>query len=219
MSYAPNGFRAADSIPTLRFEPIRDAASGEVVGREALWGEIHQRTLEYVDRWALRTATACARTVNEAELQTPIHIDVRAITDADEARDLNRWLQRLDLGRQNVALEVDAALALARPETVTPFAQAVRRLGFEIVLDHVRDSNGLRGHPALDHCGAIKIDATAIAAASQTMAAADNVREIVATAHAAGLYAIACGVLDSRTWQAVRELGCDRVQRIVKPAI
>jgi len=203
-------------VSFVHLEPVRDASSGEIVGREARWQSgaqaagAHEQGL--IDRWALRAATALARDGSRSNPLTLIHVDVRSVTHIDDTHDLYRWLRRLDPSYRNVALEIDAALVARHTKTVAAFARAVRRIGVEVVIDHVRTSEGLEEMLLQVECGALKIDEAVIAEVSEERGPRHDARRIVNLAHAHGMYAIGAGVHDSRRWLAARELGCDRVQ-------
>jgi EAL domain-containing protein (putative c-di-GMP-specific phosphodiesterase class I) len=207
--------------PGLRLESLRDAHSGELVGREAKW-ELQDLldADEYVvvDRWTLRSALAAGAEVAHEHPPVPTHVDIYSITDVDPALELYQWLRTLtpQLHDTPLALEIDERFVVPYASTIGGFARAVRRLGIEVVVDHARNACEIERVLRCVQCDAVKIDASLIEATAFDMSALKSTSTIVRAAHALGTYAIADGVLDRETWERARDLGCDRVQGLAE---
>jgi EAL domain-containing protein (putative c-di-GMP-specific phosphodiesterase class I) len=209
------------SSPALRLESLRDAHSGELVGREARFEPRDFSVRDehgLVDRWALRSALAAAGSVADEHPPVPTHVDIFSITDVDHARELYQWLRTLTphLPDQRLALEIDERFVAPYAETIGGFARAVRRLGIELVVDRARNCGGIEKVLRSVHCDAVKIDASLIDAIAFDRSARASTAEITRVAHGLGMYTIADGVLDRETWERARDLGCDRVQGLIE---
>jgi c-di-GMP phosphodiesterase len=212
---------------TMRLDPIRDAKSGEVVGRETRWEILDDGRIidvndvlrdtyareEYglVDRWAVRSALDAAGTTESSEPAT-LHVDVRSVVHPDHARDFYQWLRDLGAQLRDMALEIDERFVHAYRDTFGGFARAVRRVGLEIVIDHARGREGTDEVLRAVQCDAIKIDASLIEGLATDASAREATVRIVRLAHSTGMYAVAMGVRDRDTWERARDLGCDRIQ-------
>ena len=212
----------------LRLEPLRDASSGEIIGRETRWElfdggqtldaedllreEYAPEEYGLVDRWALRSALAIASEFSHERPTTSVHVDVRSIVDTDQARELYQWLR--DYGSQlpHLALEIDERFITQHADTLGGFARAVRRLGLCVVVDNARNVTEIEAVLRHVHGDAIKIDGALIAGLARDMSARCATARLVQSAHAHGMYAIALGVHDPQTWERARDIGCDRVQ-------
>jgi EAL domain-containing protein (putative c-di-GMP-specific phosphodiesterase class I) len=212
---------------TMRLDPIRDAASGDVVGRETRWeifddgrvvdvNDLLRDTYtreEYglVDRWAVRSALDAAETADRAD-PVRLHVDVRSIAHPDHARNFYQWLRDLGGRLRDIALEIDECFVHRYRDTFGGFARAVRRVGVEIVIDHALDREGTEEVLRAVQCDAIKIDASLIGRLATDPQSRETAARIVRLAHSTGMYAVAMGVSDQETWERARDLGCDRVQ-------
>ena len=207
----------------LELETIRDAVTGEIVGRETRWNLPNTwSTEEYglVDRWALRSAIAIASEFAHERPAALVHVDVRSIAAGESARELYQWLRglRQKAGDPRLALEIDERFVLPFAETLAGFSRAVRRIGFEVVIDHVQEPPAIGDVLKNLQCDAVKIDASLIGSLATSIPARESAARIVRAAHALGMYAIAAGVHDAQTWDYARDLGCDRIQgRAVSP--
>jgi EAL domain-containing protein (putative c-di-GMP-specific phosphodiesterase class I) len=207
---------ALNELP-MHLEAIRDAVTGEIVGRETQWHLPDTWSVEeygLVDRWALRSALAIASEFSYERPAAAVHVDVRSVASVDSARELYQWLrdlrQRPDDPR--LALEIDERFVVPFAETLAGFARAIRRLGFEVVIDNVQEPPPIGEVLKNLQCDAVKIDASLIAVLATSAQARETTARIARTAHTLGMYAIAAGVHDAATWQYARDLGCDRIQ-------
>jgi EAL domain-containing protein (putative c-di-GMP-specific phosphodiesterase class I) len=211
----------------LRLDPIRDAKSGEIVGREARWEIVDgDRVVDVnrllrddcapeehglIDRWALRRALQAIDAEAPGDPAT-LHVDVRSVVHADHAVDFYQWLRNLGSELRNVAVEIDERFVRPHRDTFAGFARAVRRIGLEIAVDHARNREGTQEVLRMVQCDAIKIEASLVACIATDTHARETVRDIVRFAHSCGMYAVAMGVHGEEMLERVRDLGCDRVQ-------
>lgn len=212
---------------TLRLDPIRDAANGDIVGQETRWEILDDGRVidvndllrdsyareEYglVDRWAIRSALDAMGMPDKPE-PAALHVDVRSVAHPDHARDFYQWLRDFGGLLHDLALEIDERFIHRHRDTFGGFARAVRRIGLAVVIDHARDREGTQEVLRAVQCDAIKIDETLIAAIATDSNARETATRIVRLAHSSGMYAVAMGVRDRETWERVRDLGVDRVQ-------
>jgi len=141
-----------------------------------------------------------------------VHVDVRSVADADQARELYQWLRGQGPQLRDLALEIDERFVNPHADTLGGFARAVRRLGLEVIVDNVRCAREIETVLRSVQCDALKIDADLVCGLAGEWAAREAAARIVQLAHGHGMYAIAAGVNDRETWERARDIGCDRVQ-------
>ncbi|HET9336571.1 MAG TPA: EAL domain-containing protein [Sphingomicrobium sp.] len=219
---------AGDGL-ALAYQPIIDARTGEVVGREALlrWrhpvrgdippdqfvpiiedaGLIHQ-----IGDWVIREA--CAQAVRwPTTMRVAVNISAAQLTGTGLAKTVLGALASTRLEPSRLELEVTESVFLGDDAATLASLERLRALGVRLVLDDFGKGYSSFGYLSRARFAKIKIDQSFV------RGAADGARDCVAIVHAIlalarglGVETTAEGVETEAQAEVMRQLGCTQLQ-------
>ena len=213
----------------LAYQPIIDAQSGEVVGREALlrWrhpkrGEIppdqfipiieDAGLIHQIGDWVIREA--CAEAVRwDGRMRVAVNISAAQLTGAGLAKTVLGALASTRLEPSRLELEVTESVFLGDDAATLASLERLRSLGVRLVLDDFGKGYSSFGYLSRAHFAKIKIDQSFV------RGAAEGAKECVAIVHAIlalarglGVETTAEGVETEVQANIMRQLGCSQLQ-------
>jgi diguanylate cyclase (GGDEF)-like protein len=213
----------------LCYQPILEAASGRVVGAEALVRRLHplhgllppergwsiardERGRRALDRWVLREAARQAQLWVKAG--TPLRIDVNLA--AYDRREVDLLLADESFGAVLKLLRIEIAPEQLRESgeesRIAGFVERCAANGFGFTLDGF--DGGLGALSSLSHLpiDAVKLDRTLVEGVTQSRTARAIVEGTVVVAKSLGWQVIAKGVETAAQQETLVSLGCDGIQ-------
>ena len=214
---------------TLAYQPIIDARSGEVVGREALlrWrhpkrgdippdqfipiiedaGLIHQ-----IGDWVIREACAEAAGWDNG-LRVAVNISAAQLTGAGLAKTVLGALATTRLQPSRLELEVTESVFLGDDAATLASLERLRSLGVRLVLDDFGKGYSSFGYLSRAQFSKIKIDQSFVrGAAEDAQDCVAIVHAILALANGLGVETTAEGVETAEQAELMRVLGCTQLQ-------
>jgi diguanylate cyclase (GGDEF)-like protein len=212
---------------TVKFQPIVDLATGEVVAAEALARWHHpkrgnldpRRFLEAVERSGLLPAFAeavldqaliAAGTWREADFDIPVAVNVspRSLLDARFPGAVLARLRAHDLPPDRLFLELTETLTISQLEVVDDVLRQLRDGGVRLALDDF--GTGYSSLSVLSRIPVheLKIDRAFVSTMETSAEAAAVVRSTVDLARSLNLAVVAEGVESESQRHALWELGC-----------
>jgi diguanylate cyclase (GGDEF)-like protein len=213
----------------LAYQPIIDAGTGEVVGREALlrWrhpkrgdippdqfipiiedaGLIHQ-----IGDWVIREA--CAEAARwDGEMRVAVNISAAQLTGAGLAKTVLGALASTRLLPSRLELEVTESVFLGDDAATLASLERLRALGVRLVLDDFGKGYSSFGYLSRAHFAKIKIDQSFVRGAAEgAQDCVAIVNAILALARGLGVETTAEGVETERQAEVMRQLGCTQLQ-------
>jgi diguanylate cyclase (GGDEF)-like protein len=213
----------------LAYQPIIDATTGEVVGREALlrWrhpkrgdippdqfipiiedaGLIHQ-----IGDWVIREA--CAEAVGwDGQMRVAVNISAAQLTGAGLAKTVLGALASTRLEPSRLELEVTESVFLGDDAATLASLERLRALGVRLVLDDFGKGYSSFGYLSRAHFAKIKIDQSFVRGAAEgAKDCVAIVHAILALARGLGVETTAEGVETETQANVMRQLGCTQLQ-------
>ncbi|MGH3050915.1 MAG: putative bifunctional diguanylate cyclase/phosphodiesterase, partial [Gaiellaceae bacterium] len=215
----------------VMYQPIADTRSGRIVAAEALvrWrkvdGLLHPPSefLEAVELSGLsRPLTRRVLSLTLAELRdwraagynidASVNASVADLVDLSFPDEVAAMLAAHELPAEALAIEVTESSILADPERVGMVLARLRELGVKIALDDFGTGYSSLTHLRRLPIDLVKIDRSFVFHMCDQPADAAIVYATIELAHRLGLRVVAEGVENDRSWQAIRELGGERIQ-------
>lgn len=164
-----------------------------------------------VDRWVLRRACEDAAGLPLCGARVWVNVSLRSLGDPRLADHVRECLEAGGLAVTTLGLEITERAVVEGGDEVRAQVERLRGLGVEFAADDF--GTGYSSLSALIErpVDVLKIDSSFVSAMPSATAVA-VVRAIVAMAAALGLRTVAEGVENEEQLDAVRALGCDRVQ-------
>jgi diguanylate cyclase (GGDEF)-like protein len=213
----------------LVYQPIVDAASGAIIGREALlrWdhptrGEVPPQRfipiiedaglMQRIGEWVIRGA--CAEAAAWAEpLRIAVNVSAAQLNGSSLAQTVVNALAATGLAPDRLEIEVTESVFLGDDAATLGSLGHLRKLGVRLVLDDFGKGYSSFGYLARAHFSKIKIEQSFV------QGAAEGVRESVAIVHAIlalarglGVETTAEGIETLAQADAMRALGCTQLQ-------
>jgi len=213
----------------LAYQPIIDASTGEMVGREALlrWrhpkrgdippdqfipiiedaGLIHQ-----IGDWVIREA--CAEAAGwDGEMRVAVNISAAQLTGAGLAKTVLSALASTRLQPSRLELEVTESVFLGDDAATLASLERLRALGVRLVLDDFGKGYSSFGYLSRAHFAKIKIDQSFVRGAAEgAQDCVAIVNAILALARGLGVETTAEGVETERQAEVMRQLGCTQLR-------
>ena len=213
----------------LAYQPIIDAATGDVVAREALlrWrhakrgdippdqfipiiedaGLIHQ-----IGDWVIREA--CAEAARwDGQMRVAVNISAAQLTGAGLARTVLGALASTRLQPSRLELEVTESVFLGDDAATLASLERLRALGVRLVLDDFGKGYSSFGYLSRAHFAKIKIDQSFVRGAAEgAKDCVAIVHAILALARGLGVETTAEGVETETQADVMRQLGCTQLQ-------
>jgi EAL domain-containing protein (putative c-di-GMP-specific phosphodiesterase class I) len=213
----------------LVYQPIVDAVTSKVVGREALLRWNHPRRgdippdrfipiiedsglIHRIGDWVIRGACAEAASWNEP-LRIAVNVSAAQLSGCGLAQTVIGALAATGLDPDRLELEVTETVFLGEDVATLNSLERLRSLGVRLVLDDFGQGYSSFGYLARAHFSKIKIDQIFVRGAAQ------GVRESVAIVHAIlalarglGVETTAEGIETVEQADVMRALGCTQLQ-------
>jgi diguanylate cyclase (GGDEF)-like protein len=215
----------------VMYQPIADTWSGRIVAAEALvrWrktdGLLHPPSefLEAVELSGLsRPLTRRVLSLTLAELRdwraagynidATVNASVADLLDLSFPDEVATVLEAHELPADALTIEVTESSILADPERVGVVLANLRELGVKIALDDFGTGYSSLTHLRRLPIDLVKIDRSFVFHMCDQPADAAIVHATIELAHRLGLHVVAEGVEDDQSWEAIRELGGERIQ-------
>jgi len=215
----------------LAFQPIVQARDGAVVAMEALlrWehpvhgtvspsefiplaegsGIISAMSETAVDL-ALRHAAAVAATGQD--VVTAVNLSARLLSDLQLPDTLARLLVVHGVRPSRLTVEVTESTIAADPKRARHILETLRDMGVRIAVDDFGTGYSSLSYLSKLRPDELKVDRCFVAGLLREEASLAIVRSTVELGHALGMSVTAEGVEDATTYQALVDLGCDRIQ-------
>jgi EAL domain-containing protein (putative c-di-GMP-specific phosphodiesterase class I) len=213
----------------LAYQPIVDARSGEVVGREALlrWrhptrGEISPELfvpiiedaglIHQIGDWVIREA--CAEAVKwDSRFRVAVNVSAAQLPGAGLAKTVLGALAMSGLEPSRLELEVTETVFLGDDASTLASLERLRALGVRLVLDDFGKGYSSFGYLSRAHFSKIKIDQTFVRGAAQgEKESIAIIHAILALANGLDVETTAEGVETERQAKVMRDLGCTQLQ-------
>ena len=213
----------------LHYQPIIDARTGKLVGREALlrWshpqrgpippdqfvpiiedaGLIHQ-----IGDWVIRQA--CAEAANwPQEMRVAVNVSAAQLTASGIAETVLGALGGSGLDPGRLELEVTESIFIGDDVDTLAALERLRAIGVRLVLDDFGKGYSSFGYLSRARFSKIKIDRSFVAGAAEgERDCSAIVRAILALARGLSVETTAEGVENEREAAVMRALGCDQLQ-------
>ena len=213
----------------LHYQPIIDARTGKLVGREALlrWshplrgpippdqfvpiiedaGLIHQ-----IGDWVIREA--CAEAVRwEGDLRVAVNISAAQLCGSGIAETVLGALAATGLAPGRLELEVTESIFIGDDVSTLAALERLRAIGVRLVLDDFGKGYSSFGYLSRAQFSKIKIDRSFVQGAAEgERDCSAIVRAILALARGLSVETTAEGVESEREAAVMRALGCDQLQ-------
>ena len=213
----------------LHYQPIIDARTGKLVGREALlrWshplrgpippdqfvpiiedsGLIHQ-----IGDWVIREA--CAEAMRwPGDLRVAVNVSAAQLNGAGIAETVLGALAATGLSPGRLELEVTESIFIGDDVSTLAALERLRAIGVRLVLDDFGKGYSSFGYLSRAQFSKIKIDRSFVAGAAEgERDCSAIVRAILALARGLSVETTAEGVENEREAAVMRALGCDQLQ-------
>ena len=216
----------------LHYQPIVEAASGEIVGLEALlrWDRPGNGLVQPLDfiavaeeiglmvpigAWVLRSACAQARAWSRA-LGRPLHVSVnlsaRQLYEASLAATVRAALKDSGLPARQLELEITETAAMRDPQQAGRILSALQKRHVRIALDDFGTGYSSLSHLVRLPIATVKIDRSFVRDLLSVPEHAAVAASVIALGHRLGLMVVAEGVETEEERAFLRDEGCDALQ-------
>ena len=216
----------------LFYQPVLDLADDRLVGFEALlrWRLRPHRYLrpdrflplaeslglvEEFDNWALTTAAAQLsdwRRQGFERLYMAVNLSARRFENPDLTRRVREVLELHDVPPACLELEITETVAMRDPQASTAVLEALKRLGVRVAIDDFGTAYSSLLYLRTFPIDSLKIDRSFVAGIVDEVADQEIAGSLIRLAHALGVKVVGEGVETAAQLEALRALGCDRVQ-------
>ncbi len=217
----------------LDYQPICEAATGRIIGLEALLRWRHPRRglvppivfiriaeetglIREIGRWVMREACTRMRSWRERHPELDLYLNVNTSGQELKASSFVNVVQEVlsDTGLDPACLqlEVTESIFLQQPDLIGGILDGIRALGVRIALDDFGTGYSSLSYLERYRVDTIKIDRSFVSGISTRQAAVTIVETIVRLGNAMGLGVVAEGVEDEAQLATLRSVGCTAVQ-------
>ena len=218
---------------TLRYQPICEADTSDIVGVEALirWrhaerGHVPPSQLipaaekagliRNLGQWVFRNA--CTQMLAWHERYPSLNLQLSVNASGDELRDdqylsdVQDILAATRLDPRRLQVEVTEGVFLRQPETTGEILDGLRALGVRVALDDFGTGYSSLAYLSRYPVDTLKIDRTFVSGMLRQRRTREVVEAVIRLGHAMELSVVAEGVEEDAQLQALRASGCDLVQ-------
>jgi diguanylate cyclase (GGDEF)-like protein/PAS domain S-box-containing protein len=215
----------------LHYQPKLDLRSGAVAGVEALVRWNHPRlgllapgqfihlaeaseVIHAFTRAVLDQAMGDCATLRRRGLYLPVALNLSARNLVDDrcVQEIERLIGEHGLAYEDIELEITETAIMHDPTQVARLLGRLDRRGVGLAIDDFGTGYSSLAHLKRLPLDSLKVDRTFVRDMTGDEQDAAIVRSTIALAHSLGMRAIAEGVEDERTLQALRTMGCDMAQ-------
>ncbi len=214
------------------YQPQVEAASGRVVGMEALLRWNHpQRGLilparfiplaEEIDMiseigdWVLRTACMQAQqwaSAGYGNLRVGVNLSVKQLNQADLGSDIRKILNVSHLKPELLDIEITESMAVSDFDNTSRTLKDIRSLGVKTSMDDFGTGYSSLSYLQKLPLDTLKIDRAFIKDINKKGENGEIAKAIIAMAHSIGLHVIAEGIETKYQYQYLLEHACDEIQ-------
>ena len=221
----------ADGQLELRFQPIAEARSGIVIGVEALVRWAHPTRgllapdvfiplaeqsgdMRDLTRWVIDAALDRARAWRERghRLHMSVNVFVSDLLDVNFPGEVAAALAWHQVDPSALVLEVTETSIMSDRVRISDVLGQLGEIGVGLSLDDFGTGYSSLCHLKTLPVSEVKIDREFVAGMHGGATDREIVRATIMLARNLGLTAVAEGVEDQETWQALRDLGCTLIQ-------
>lgn len=222
----------AQSAFRLHYQPQVDAATGRIVGAEALarwrhprWGDVPPSEFIPVaedcglilplGEWILDQAIAQARAWQESGLPAvpvAVNLSLVQLRQRDLCDTVDRLLARHGLAPRFLDLEVTESMAMQEAEYAVDLMSRLHETGIALSIDDFGTGYSSLGNLKRFHASTLKIDASFVQGLPNDENDVAIAIAIIRMGHSLGLRVLAEGVETSAQAAFLREQGCDCLQ-------
>jgi diguanylate cyclase (GGDEF)-like protein len=215
----------------LVFQPQICAHTGEVLSVEALTRWLHPRhglvspdlfiplaensgLIGPLSRWGIERALAELSRWRAAghDFSVAVNISARLLTDLDLPEFIAETLALHEIPASRLTVEVTESTIMADPKRALDILGRLRRTGISLAVDDFGTGYSSLSYLRRIEADELKIDKSFVLQMGLDDNSAIIVRSTVELGHSLGLAVTAEGVEDLPTLEALRALGCDRLQ-------
>jgi diguanylate cyclase (GGDEF)-like protein len=215
----------------LHFQPIADVRERRIVGIEALvrWNHPTRGLLppsafipaaeqsglmRNLTRWIIDSALECARTWHDQghDLRLSVNVSAPDLLDVEFPNEVAAALAEHGVAPASLVLEVTETSIMSDRVRVSDVLGRLDDVGVGISLDDFGTGYSSLLHLKTLPVSELKIDRGFVAGMATSATDWEIVRATIQLAHNLGLSAVAEGVEDEATWQALCALGCEMIQ-------
>ena len=221
----------ADGQLELRYQPIAEARGGTIIGVEALVRWAHPTRgllapdvfiplaeqsgrMRDLTRWVIDAALERAREWrNDGHvLRISVNVSVQDLLDVAFPDEVAAALARHGVDPSLLVLEVTETSIMSDPVRISDVLGRLGELGVGLSLDDFGTGYSSLVHLKTLPVSEVKIDRGFVSGMRAGATDREIVRAAIMLARNLGLSAVAEGVEDQETWQALRDLGCTLIQ-------
>ncbi|AKS41098.1 putative bifunctional diguanylate cyclase/phosphodiesterase [Wenzhouxiangella marina] len=170
---------------------------------------IHQLT-----RWVLRTALAQLKVWLDQgiDMNISVNVSARNLVDHRFADDLNAMLLDHDVPASRLEIEITESALIVDPVRALESLEAMRAYGVSIAVDDFGTGYSSMSYLKRLPVHVLKIDKSFVQDLLRDESDATLVRSVIDLSHSFGLQAVAEGVEDAATLEALKAMNCDQAQ-------
>jgi diguanylate cyclase (GGDEF)-like protein len=146
------------------------------------------------------------------DLSMAVNISARLLSDLDLPRWINRLLLATSVPPSRLTIEVTESTITADPQRAMQVLQDLREIGVRLSVDDFGTGYSSLSYLRRLQPDELKVDKSFVMQMNTDENSAVIVRSTVELGHGLGLSVVAEGVEDQATYDALTELGCDRLQ-------
>jgi diguanylate cyclase (GGDEF)-like protein len=221
---------AAEEI-AVHFQPLAEAATGAIVGVEALvrWhhpvaGDIPPDDFvtlaEHAGLGRALTTRVLGLALDQCRnwqaaghaLDVSVNVTVADLLDADFPDDVTAALEARGVSPHALIIEITERSIFSDPIRITAVLDDLRARGIRLALDDFGTGYSSLTHLRTLPVSEVKIDRSFVAKMTTDRADAAIVATTIELAHALDMTVVGEGVEDDATWQLLADAGCDFIQ-------
>ena len=213
----------------LHFQPILDMATGQCVNVECLirW---HHATRGWVPPvefipvaeesglirrigiWVLNEGLRTGATWPQGGPGMSVNMSMRNLAMPELLAEIEASLLTFGTARGGLTIEITESLSMEQPQRITALLGQLEKIGVRTSIDDYGSGFSslayLKQLPVHD----LKVDRAFVDDVTTNPQSAAIVRSTIELGHRLGMLVVAEGIEDQATWDALRDLGCDRAQ-------
>jgi diguanylate cyclase (GGDEF)-like protein len=165
-------------------------------------------------RWVLDNALSQTARWKQAglDVQVAVNVSARDVTSEDFTTYIIERLRHYDLSPQTLTIEITETAMVKEPQSARKCLQILDRFGVKFAIDDFGTGFSSLSYLRELPVDAVKIDRGFVSAMLEDAGSRVIVKSTIELAHSLSLRAIAEGVENAETLQALRALGCDFAQ-------
>jgi len=222
----------------LYLQPKVDAATGRVIGGEALVRWLHperglvppMRFIPFAEQvgfirvltnWMLEEASKMARDLAAAgmPMKLSVNLSTRDLMDQDLPARIQKLVSKYNIKPALLCLEITESAIMDDPQRAMQTLERLSEMGFLLSIDDFGTGYSSLAYLKKLPVNELKIDQSFVMSMERDLQDTKIVRSTIELAHNLGLSVVAEGVESAKCWKLLKELDCDELQGyfIAKP--